>query len=88
VVNAGEGASFNDFARVALTAAALDFASIEAVSMSTLKRPAARPRNSRLRCLLSEAIDLPDLPSWREAVRDFVAGGSAIFAADAPEAHI
>jgi dTDP-4-dehydrorhamnose reductase len=88
VVNAGEGASFDDFARVALKAAALDFASIEAVSMSTLKRPAARPRNSRLRCLLSEAIGLPDLPSWREAVRDFVAGGSAIFAANAPEAHI
>jgi dTDP-4-dehydrorhamnose reductase len=88
VVNAGLGASFDDFAHVAFDAAGLDFASIEAVSMSTLKRPAARPRNSRLRCLLSEAIGLPDLPSWKGAVRDFVAGGSAISAADAPEAHI
>jgi dTDP-4-dehydrorhamnose reductase len=88
VVNAGAGASFADFAHVAFEAAGLDLVSIEAVSMSNLTRPAARPRNSKLRCVLSEAIGLPDLPSWRGAVRDFIAGGSAILAADAPEAHI
>ncbi len=88
VVNAGDGASFDDFARVAFEAAGLDTAPIETVSMTTLMRPAARPRNSRLRCLLSEAIGLPDLPSWKEAVRNFVGGGSAVPAADALDTHI
>jgi len=88
VVNAGDGASFDDFARVAFEAAGLDTAPIETVSMTTLKRPAARPRNSRLRCLLSEAIGLPDLPSWKEAVRNFVGGGAAVPAADALDTHI
>ncbi len=88
VVNAGDGASFDDFARLALEAAGLDIASIEGVSMSTLKRPAPRPRNSRLRCLLSEAIGLPDLPPWGQAVRDFVASGSVTLTAEAPKTHI
>ncbi|MDX6288793.1 MAG: dTDP-4-dehydrorhamnose reductase [Blastocatellia bacterium] len=88
VVNAGVGASFDDFARVAFEAAGLDTTPIETVSMATLKRPAPRPRNSRLRCLLSEAIGLPDLPSWKVAVRNFVGGGSAVLAADALDTHI
>ena len=88
VVNAGDGASFDDFARVALEAAGLDIASIEGVSMSTLKRPAPRPRNSRLRCLLSAAMGLPDLPPWGKSVRDYVAGGSAALTAEAPNPHI
>jgi dTDP-4-dehydrorhamnose reductase len=76
-VNAGEGASFADFARLALGAAGLDLTLIEPVSMDTLKRPAPRPRNSRLRCLVSEAIGLDEMPSWKTAVRDFVATGRA-----------
>jgi dTDP-4-dehydrorhamnose reductase len=88
VVNAGDGASFDDFARLALEAAGLDIASIDGVSTSTLQRPAPRPRNSRLRCLLSEAIGLPDLPPWEEAVRDFVASSSVALTFDAPNTHI
>ncbi len=88
VVNAGNGASFDDFARLALEAAGLDISSIEGVSMNTLQRPAPRPRNSRLRCLLSEAVGLPDLPPWEEAVRDFVASGSAALTFEAPNSHI
>ncbi|MDX6501658.1 MAG: dTDP-4-dehydrorhamnose reductase [Blastocatellia bacterium] len=87
VVNTGDGASFDDYARVAFEAAGLD-TPIEPVSMATLKRPAPRPRNSRLRCLLSAAIGLPDLPSWKDAVRNFVGGGSAVLAADALDTHI
>ena len=34
---------------------------LEAVEMDTLKRPAPRPRNSRLKCLLSERIGLAAL---------------------------
>ncbi len=41
--------------------------------MSALDRPAPRPRNSRLRCLLSEAIGLAPLRDWREALGVFAA---------------
>ena len=75
VVNSGEGASFEDFARLAVTDAGLNIDLIEGVSMRTLSRPAPRPRNSRLRCLLSEAIGLAEMPSWKAGVRDFVAKG-------------
>jgi dTDP-4-dehydrorhamnose reductase len=83
VVNAGEGATFEDFARLALTTAGLDLALIEGVSMNTLKRPAPRPRNSRLGCLLSEAIGLAEMRSWQTAVRDFVATELATVTAEA-----
>jgi dTDP-4-dehydrorhamnose reductase len=71
VVNAGAGTSFLEFAREAARAAGLEGVEIESVGMDSLQRPAPRPRNSRLRCLLSEAIGLAPLPDWREALRDF-----------------
>jgi dTDP-4-dehydrorhamnose reductase len=83
VVNAGEGATFEDFARLALAAAGLDLTLIEVVSMDTLARPAPRPRNSRLSCLVSTAIGLGEMPFWKTAVRDFVATGAAAVAAEA-----
>jgi dTDP-4-dehydrorhamnose reductase len=73
VVNAGEGASFEDFARAAIEIAGLDDRLFESVSLETLHRPAPRPRNSRLRCLLSEALGLAPLPFWKHALADFVA---------------
>jgi dTDP-4-dehydrorhamnose reductase len=76
VVNAGEGASFEDFARVAIKVAGLDDRLLESVSVKSLNRPAPRPRNSRLRCLLSEAIGLEPLRSWQDAVAEF-AGSQA-----------
>ncbi|HJU55187.1 MAG TPA: dTDP-4-dehydrorhamnose reductase [Pyrinomonadaceae bacterium] len=72
VVNAGAGASFEEFAREALAVAGLDASNLESVSMDSLTRPAPRPRNSRLRCLLSEAVGLQPLPDWRHALREFV----------------
>jgi dTDP-4-dehydrorhamnose reductase len=71
VVNAGEGCTFEGFARSALEIANLDLSLLEGVSLNTLDRPAPRPRNSRLRCLLSEAIGLGPLPSWEDGLRDF-----------------
>jgi dTDP-4-dehydrorhamnose reductase len=53
-------------------AAGLASAEIESVSADTLKRPAPRPRNSRMRCLLSEAVGLRPLRDWRDALADFV----------------
>jgi dTDP-4-dehydrorhamnose reductase len=71
VVNAGSGTSFEAFTRAALFAAGLEAIEIESVSMDTLQRPAARPRNSRLRCLLSEAVGLAALPDWESALSVF-----------------
>jgi dTDP-4-dehydrorhamnose reductase len=72
VVNAGEGATFESFARSAFAIANLDPGLLESVSFHALRRPAPRPRNSRLRCLLSEEIRLDPLPFWEDALRDFV----------------
>jgi dTDP-4-dehydrorhamnose reductase len=77
VANSGAGTSFEGFARAACAAAGLEGVEIESVSIDSLKRPAPRPRNSRLRCLLSEALGLSSLPDWREALAEFVGGGRA-----------
>lgn len=73
VVNSGDGASFETFTREALAVANHPFDSIEVVSMDSFPRPAPRPRNTRLECLLSPAIGLTPLRPWQDAVADFVA---------------
>ncbi len=72
VVNSGDGASFETFTRKALKLAGLSSNTIGVVSGADLNRPAPRPRNSRLKCLLSEAIGLPPLPHWHDALARFV----------------
>jgi dTDP-4-dehydrorhamnose reductase len=72
VVNSGSGASFAQFAERAFTLAHLDPGLLRTVSLDSLSRPAARPRNSRLSCLLSKAIGLEPLPLWTDAVGEFV----------------
>ena len=74
VVNAGEGASYESFARAAAEALGMHDAEIDAVAAVSLTRPAPRPRNSRLRCLLSEAVGLAPLRDWRAALAEFAAG--------------
>jgi dTDP-4-dehydrorhamnose reductase len=76
VVNAGNGVSYEVFARAALEAAGFSSANLTIVSNSSLQRPAPRPRNSRLHCLLSEAIGLSPLPFWKDSLTDFVAKNS------------
>ncbi len=71
VVNAGEGTTYEEFAREALRLAECDDSCLETVSFESLNRPAARPRDSRLRCLLSPAIGLNPLPDWREGMREY-----------------
>jgi len=75
VVNAGEGASYEGFARESLRLAGLGGAEVESITVDSLKRPAPRPRNSRLRCLLSGAVGLAPLRDWREALAEFAAPG-------------
>jgi dTDP-4-dehydrorhamnose reductase len=74
VVNAGDGASYEEFTRLVVAELGGEQATVQAVTMDSLKRPAPRPRNSRLRCLLSDAIGLDPLPDWQDALRDFVVG--------------
>jgi len=72
VVNGGDGASFETFARTTLEIAELTSARIETVSLADLHRPAPRPRNSRLWCLRSQALHLDPLPHWTDALHTFV----------------
>ena len=72
VVNSGDGASFETFSREALKLAGLDSKTLAVVDGDSLKRPAPRPRNSRLKCLLSEAIGLSPLPHWQDSLARFV----------------
>jgi len=73
VVNSGPGVSFEEFTRKAVELVGNPNAEVETVSAETLNRPARRPRNSRLRCLLTGAIGLPDLRAWDRALEEFVA---------------
>jgi dTDP-4-dehydrorhamnose reductase len=73
VVNSSEGTSYEGFAREAARAAGADPVEIESVLTDSLKRPAPRPKNSRMKCLVSEAIGLAPLRDWREALREFAA---------------
>jgi len=71
VVNAGAGASYAEFARAALDQINQTAVPFETVATADLKRPAPRPVNSRLKCLLSEAIGLEPLPFWKDALAKF-----------------
>jgi dTDP-4-dehydrorhamnose reductase len=72
IVNGGEGVSFAGFARAALEIVGLDRSLVQSTTLAELKRPAPRPRNSRLRCLLSEMVGLEQMPDWQVALRDFI----------------
>lgn len=72
VVNSGEGASFETFSIEALRLAGLSTDGLEIVTGDSLGRPAPRPRNSRMRCLVSEAIGLAPLPPWQESLAHFI----------------
>jgi dTDP-4-dehydrorhamnose reductase len=72
VVNAGNGVSYEEFARAALNLGGFEREKLESVDEDSLHRPAPRPRNSRLRCLFSEPLGLRALPVWEKALKEFV----------------
>jgi dTDP-4-dehydrorhamnose reductase len=72
VVNSGDGASFETFSVEALRLAGLRGDGFEVIEGDSLGRPAPRPRNSRMKCLISEAIGLAPLPPWQESLAHFV----------------
>ena len=71
VTNGGEGVSFFEFVRAAADQSGSTSTAITAISCSSLNLLAPRPRNSRLRCLLSEAVGLAPLRDWSEGLADF-----------------
>lgn len=75
VVNSGDGASFETFTVEALRLGGLSTDTLEVVDNDSLGRPAPRPRNSRMKCLLSPAIGLAPLPHWQEALAHFIREG-------------
>jgi dTDP-4-dehydrorhamnose reductase len=66
IANSGEGTSYSAFAREVAPDAV-----IPEIAAETLRRPAPRPANSRLSCILQPALKLQPLPDWREAVERF-----------------
>ncbi|MEP6922985.1 MAG: dTDP-4-dehydrorhamnose reductase [Pyrinomonadaceae bacterium] len=75
VTNSGNGTTYGDFARkvVDIAAPSVDQNLIENVSFTDLKRPAPRPQNSKLRCLISERFGLEPLPDWKTALSSYIA---------------
>ncbi len=80
--NTGDGATYLEFSRRALALAGYTNLEIENVSTDSLNRLAKRPRNSRLKCLVSEFFGLSPLPFWQDSLGDFV---SRHFKAEPPE---
>jgi dTDP-4-dehydrorhamnose reductase len=72
VVSGGEGTTYEQFARTAFEQVGCPTSHIESVSFDVLKRPAPRPRNSKLKCLLSPALGFAPLPTWQQGLSDFL----------------
>jgi dTDP-4-dehydrorhamnose reductase len=75
VVNEGPGAAYDEFVRAVAEELGADQSLVRGVLSATLNRPAPRPRNSRLRCLISKEAGLEPLPDWRAAIREFLFQG-------------
>lgn len=69
VTNSGEGTTYEGFA---CSIAGVDQSLIESVSFADLKRPAPRPQNSKLRCLISEKFGLEPLPHWKKSLDEYI----------------
>src|SRR5215813_325943 len=71
VVNEGDGVTYEEFARAVVEEILGDQSQVSPILSATLNRPAPRPRNSRLKCLMSPKVGLSPLPDWRDALRHF-----------------
>lgn len=47
---------------------------IELIRDAEIQRPAVRPRYTPMRCLLSEALGLPPLRHWKDALAEYIRG--------------
>lgn len=72
VTNTGPGTWF-EFARLALDLAGMPEVEVQPVTRAELNQAAARPRNSAMRCLLSERLGFAPLRPWRDALAELIA---------------
>jgi len=71
ITGGGEPATWFEVARAALDAAGRLDVELIPVTVAELGLPAPRPAYSALRCLRSEALGLPPMQRWNEAVEAF-----------------
>lgn len=72
VTNAGEGTSYAGFAEKVCEIKGFDKNLLERASADSLKRPAPRPKSSKLACLFSEKFGLKPLRNWEDALKEFL----------------
>ena len=72
VTNSGKGTNYSGFAKKICEIGGFDENLLEVIKNEELKRPAARPVNSRLSCLFSQKFGLSELAFWEDAVRRFL----------------
>lgn len=72
VTNAGDGTTYEGFARKTAETKGFDQNLIQTVSTHDLKRPAPRPVSSKLACLFSQKFGLAPLPNWEQALAEFL----------------
>jgi dTDP-4-dehydrorhamnose reductase len=72
VTNTGDGATYEQFTSCTLKMAGFEGVKVDVILSDQLDRPAKRPRNSRLKCLISEHFGLSPLPFWKDSLGRFV----------------
>lgn len=72
VTNAGKGTTYLGFAEKLCEIGGFDKKLLEPSLSDDLKRPAPRPKSSKLACLFSDRFGLPPMPEWEEALREFL----------------
>lgn len=70
VVNEGPGVSYEEFAQAVAEEIGHDKSLVQGILSESLTRAAPRPRNSRMKCLISAERGLEPLPFWRDALRE------------------
>jgi dTDP-4-dehydrorhamnose reductase len=72
VTNAGPGTSYLGFAEKVCEIAGFETGLLEIVSNDDLKRPAPRPRSSKLGSVRIESLGLDPLRPWQDALAEFL----------------
>ncbi len=72
VTNAGDGISYEGFARKVAEIKGYDQNLIQSVSTHDLQRPAPRPVSSKLACLFSQKFGLAPMRNWEQALAEFL----------------
>lgn len=72
VTNKGEGTSYAGFCKKICEIMGWKTDLVEEIPASSLNRPAPRPKNSRLACLLGERLGLEPLQDWQAALERFL----------------